>query len=93
MKSFDRQYLIWALSYGAAGMALGIYMAASHDHGEFVTHAHIMLVGFVTSLIYAVIHRLWLTAVLLMLVMVLRAGATRPAQGTDAAAGPKATAN
>jgi hypothetical protein len=62
MKSFDRPYLIFALAYAAAGMALGIYMGASHNHGQFVTHAHVMLVGFVTSLIYAVIHRLWLPA-------------------------------
>ncbi len=62
MKSYDRIYLIFALSYAAAGMALGIYMGLSGNHGQFVTHAHIMLVGFVTSLIYAVIHRLWLTA-------------------------------
>jgi hypothetical protein len=62
MKSFDRAYLIFALGYAAAGMALGIYMGASRDHGQFVTHAHVMLVGFVTSLIYAVIHRLWLTS-------------------------------
>lgn len=62
MKSFDRMYLIWALCYAVAGMALGIYMGVSHNHGQFVSHAHIMLVGFVTSLIYAVIHRLWLPA-------------------------------
>lgn len=60
MKSFDRKYLIWALSYAAAGMGLGIYMGLSGNHGQFVAHAHIMLVGFVSSLIYAVIHRLWL---------------------------------
>jgi hypothetical protein len=62
MRSFDRSYLIWALGYAIAGMGLGIYMGASGNHGQFVSHAHIMLVGFVTSLIYAVIHRLWLTA-------------------------------
>lgn len=62
MKSFDRPYLIWALSYAAAGMALGIYMGISRNHAQFVTHAHVLLVGFVTSLIYAVIHRLWLAA-------------------------------
>jgi hypothetical protein len=62
MKGFDRKYLIWALSYAAAGVALGIYMGASRDHGQLVTHAHILLVGFVTSLIYAVVHRLWLPA-------------------------------
>lgn len=62
MKSFDRAYLIWALSYAAAGMGLGIFMGVSGNHGQFVTHAHILLVGFVTSLIYAVIHKLWLPA-------------------------------
>ena len=143
MKSFDRTYLIWALCYAAAGMALGIYMGISQNHGQFVTHAHVMLVGFVTSLIYAVIHRLWLPApsrviatiqfilhqagsltmfggllliyghaasedrvgplmgpatlavilgVLLMLVMVLKAGA-RPVQSVDAVDGRRTAAN
>ncbi len=58
--SFDRKYLVWALSYAAAGMSLGIFMAASHNHGQHVTHAHMLLVGFVASLIYGVIHKLWL---------------------------------
>lgn len=57
---FSRKYLIWALCYAVAGMGLGIYMAASHNHGQLVTHAHVLLVGFVLSLIYGIIHRLWL---------------------------------
>ena len=57
---YDRKYLVWALAYVAMGMSLGIYMAASHNHGQLVTHAHILLVGFVVSFIYAVIHKLWL---------------------------------
>ncbi|MFL6713287.1 MAG: TonB-dependent receptor, partial [Sulfurifustis sp.] len=52
---------VWALSYAVVGMGLGIFMAASHNHAEHVTHAHILLVGFVLSLIYGVIHKLWLT--------------------------------
>lgn len=59
---FSRRYLVFALCYAAIGMALGIYMAASHDHGQLVTHAHVLLVGFVLSLIYGIIHRLWLEA-------------------------------
>ena len=59
--SFDRKYLVWALSYAVAGMSLGIFMAASHNHAQHITHAHILLVGFVVSLIYAVIHKLWLS--------------------------------
>lgn len=60
MKNFDRKYLVWALCYAVAGMGLGIYMGESGNHAQFVAHAHIMLVGFVTSLIYAVIYRLWI---------------------------------
>ena len=56
----DRKYLMFALSYAVLGMGLGIFMAASHNHGQFVTHAHILLIGFVVSLIYGVIHKLWL---------------------------------
>lgn len=61
--SFDRKYLVWALSYAVIGMGLGVFMAASHNHAQHVTHAHILLVGFVASLVYAVIHRLWLDGV------------------------------
>jgi hypothetical protein len=57
---FDRKYLVWALGYAVVGMGVGIYMAASKNHAEFVAHAHILLVGFVVSLVYGLIHRLWL---------------------------------
>lgn len=59
---FSRRYLVWALCYAALGMGLGIFMAASHDHRQLVTHAHVLLVGFVVSLVYAIIHRLWLSS-------------------------------
>jgi len=58
--SFDKKYLIWALGYIVAGMCLGIFMAASHNHGQYPTHAHINLIGFVLSLSYGIIHKLWL---------------------------------
>jgi hypothetical protein len=58
--NLDKQYLIWALSFAVIGLLLGIYMAASQNHGELVAHAHILLIGFVISFIYAIIHRLWL---------------------------------
>jgi hypothetical protein len=58
--NLDRRFLIWALGYAAVGMVLGIYMAASQNHGELVTHAHILLIGFVLSLVYGIIHKLWL---------------------------------
>jgi hypothetical protein len=58
--NLDKRYVIWALSYGAVGLVLGIYMAASHNHVELVTHTHILLIGFVVSFVYGIIHKLWL---------------------------------
>ncbi|HEY6241287.1 MAG TPA: hypothetical protein VIW78_10665 [Burkholderiales bacterium] len=58
--TFDKQYVVWALGYLAVGIGLGIFMAASHDHGQFPTHAHINLIGFLLSLGYGIIYKLWL---------------------------------
>lgn len=58
----DRKFLICSLIYAVVGMALGIYMAASKDHALFIAHAHILLVGFVVSFIYSLIHKLWISA-------------------------------
>lgn len=56
----DRKFILTALGYAILGMILGIYMAASQNHGQFVTHAHILLAGFVVSFIYGLCHKLWL---------------------------------
>jgi len=58
--NFDKKYLLSALSFAMIGLLLGIFMGISGDHTQFVTHAHILLVGFVVSFIYSVIHKLWL---------------------------------
>ena len=58
---FDKKYLVCSLAYAAAGMGLGVYMGASQNHGQLIAHAHILLVGFVVSFIYGIIHKLWLT--------------------------------
>lgn len=56
----DRRYLAWALVYAAVGMGLGIFMAASEDFSQKEAHTHLLLVGFVLSLGYGLIHRLWI---------------------------------
>ncbi len=58
--NLERKYLFTALTYAVLGLSLGIYMGVSQDHKQFVTHAHILLVGFIVSFVYAVIHKLWL---------------------------------
>ncbi len=55
----DRKYLLSGVGYLLLGLLLGIHMASSKDHGQLVTHAHIMLVGFLLSVFYAICHRLW----------------------------------
>lgn len=56
----ERKFLFTAFGYAIIGLVLGIYMAATRNHGQMVAHAHIMLLGFVVSFVYAVCHRLWL---------------------------------
>ena len=58
--NLGKRFLVWALSYAVVGLALGIYMAASGNHGEIPAHAHILLIGFVINFIYSIIHRLYL---------------------------------
>jgi len=59
-KFVDRKFILTGLGYAILGMVLGIFMAASRNHGHLVTHAHIMLIGFVVSFIYGLCHKLWL---------------------------------
>lgn len=56
----DRKFILMGLGFALLGLLLGLYMGESGNHSQFVTHAHIMLVGFVMSFVYAVLHKLWL---------------------------------
>jgi hypothetical protein len=59
----DRKFVMMGLGYAVLGLLLGVYMGMSHNHGQLVTHAHIMLAGFVVSFVYGTCHKLWLVAV------------------------------
>ncbi|MGJ3231547.1 MAG: TonB-dependent receptor [Oceanicaulis sp.] len=54
-----RLHLVLGLSWFLAGMILGEHMGRTGDHGQHATHAHIMLVGGVLAILWAVIHRLF----------------------------------
>jgi len=56
----DKKFILTSFGYAIIGLVLGIFMAASKDHSHLVTHAHIMLIGFVVSFIYGLCHKLWL---------------------------------
>jgi len=51
MQGAARSFFTLAIIYLLLAIILGLKMAISNDHGEMVTHAHIMLVGWVTSAI------------------------------------------
>ena len=55
----DRLFVACALGFAIVGLGLGVYMGASHNHSQMVTHAHILLVGFVLSFVYGICHKLW----------------------------------
>ncbi|MEO5830747.1 MAG: TonB-dependent receptor [Rhodanobacter sp.] len=59
--TLDRKFLLCGFAYAVVGMGLGVYMGASGNHVLFIAHAHILLVGFVVSFIYALVHKLWMT--------------------------------
>lgn len=50
-------FLRLSVLYALAGVALGIFMAASHDLAQMPTHAHINLLGFVSTAIYGFFYR------------------------------------
>ena len=53
MRGFARAFFVSALIYGVAGLLLGLDMGIRHDHAELPTHAHIMVVGWVSFAIFA----------------------------------------
>jgi hypothetical protein len=55
----ERIHLLAGLVWLLAGMALGEQMGRSGDHGQLPTHAHIMLLGGVLSIIWAVLYRVF----------------------------------
>jgi drug/metabolite transporter (DMT)-like permease len=60
ISAIARWHVTFGLVFAVLGMALGIYMSMSKNHGQHVTHAHALLLGFVVSVIYAAIYHLWL---------------------------------
>jgi cbb3-type cytochrome oxidase subunit 1 len=58
MQGVARNFFTLAVVYAILGMLLGLSMAASQDHSHMPAHAHIMLVGWVTSAIMAFFYQL-----------------------------------
>ena len=52
MANIAKGFFISALIYGLLGMLLGLDMAIRQDHGQLPTHAHIMVIGWVSFAIF-----------------------------------------
>lgn len=57
MFAIDALFLRLAALYAVLGMSLGIWMGISGDHGQYPTHAHINLLGWVSFALYGLIYR------------------------------------
>lgn len=62
MRGVARNFFTLAIVYAICGMALGLHMGMSGDHGQAPTHAHVMLAGWVTSAIFAFFYHLFPSA-------------------------------
>ncbi|WP_421786272.1 TonB-dependent receptor [Hyphobacterium sp.] len=52
-------HLVLGILWLLGGMVLGEQMGRTGDHGQMPTHAHIMLVGGVLPVLWAIINRVW----------------------------------
>ncbi|CAN5383968.1 hypothetical protein BH10PSE7_BH10PSE7_28830 [soil metagenome] len=59
MSGVARNFFGLSLIYAICGLLLGLQMAISQDHGQMVTHAHIMLAGFMMSAVMAYFYHLF----------------------------------
>ncbi len=57
-EAFANRYFRVGVLYALAGMIWVLYMAISHDHGTYPAHAHLLLLGWVSMVIYGVVYRL-----------------------------------
>ena len=48
-----------AVVYGALGVLLGTIMGATEDHSQLVTHAHMLLIGWVSFAIFGFFYHLF----------------------------------
>jgi len=55
--NISRLFLVTAVAYLLVGIAIGIHMGASGDHGLAPAHAHINLLGFTLMTLFGLVYR------------------------------------
>jgi cbb3-type cytochrome oxidase subunit 1 len=59
MTGIAKAFFLTAIVYGVLGMGLGLAMAMSQDHGQMPTHAHIMVVGWLSFAVFGLFYHLF----------------------------------
>jgi hypothetical protein len=55
----SRNFLLLGVVFLIVGLILGMYMGGSGDHSLAASHAHINLVGFVLSVVFALTYQVY----------------------------------
>jgi hypothetical protein len=58
MQGVARKFFTMAVIYSLLGMTLGLSMAMSQDHSQVATHAHVMVLGWLMSAVFAFFYQL-----------------------------------
>ena len=56
MSNVSRGFLTTSVIYGILGMVLGLHMAISQNHGQMPTHAHMLVVGWVSFALFGLFY-------------------------------------
>ncbi|WP_394887721.1 hypothetical protein ACG873_22405 [Mesorhizobium sp. AaZ16] len=59
MQGVARNFFGLAIIYALCGMALGLHMSITHDHGQMPVHAHTMVAGWLMSAVFAFFYHLF----------------------------------
>ena len=59
MQGVARNFFTLGILFAIAGMLLGLSMAMTHDHSEMPVHAHIMVAGFLMSVVFGFFYHLF----------------------------------
>jgi hypothetical protein len=59
LQGVARYFFTLALVYALCGMALGLHMSITHDHGQMPVHAHVMVAGWLMSSVFAFFYHLF----------------------------------
>lgn len=59
MQGIGKAFFASALIYGVLGMLLGLHMGISHNHAQMPTHAHILVIGWLSFAVFGFFYALY----------------------------------